>query len=324
MSSGIYVLVEHQQGVVEDISYVMLAASKVIAKQTGDAIVAVLLGHNQKDLAKDLAANKVVYFDHPDLAGFSPDAYLEVLTPYFEENPPRALIAGHTSVGMDLVGGLASRTKVPIISQCQNFVVDQDTIKFISQICGGKMMVEGELPEPSVMISFVPGGYRVEQGKSDIAPEIEVIDPAEIRDLRIRLVEYVEPDSADVDISKAEVLIAVGRGLQNQTDLELVEELAEMLGGVVCSSRPIIDQGWLPATRLVGKSGKNVAPKVYLALGISGAPEHVQAIMESDLIIAVNTDPAAPIFNMAKYGAEIDLIDFISVMNEHLHAVKSV
>jgi electron transfer flavoprotein alpha subunit len=292
MSSGIYILVEHQKGVVEDISYVMLAASKVLAQKTGDEIVALLLGHDVKDLAGDLAADKVVYFEHIELQDFSPDAYIKVLAPYFDQNPPRAFIAGHTSVG--------------------------------SQVCGGKIMVEGELPEPSVMISFVPGSYKIEQGKSEITPDIEEGVPAELHDLRIRLVEYIDPDSEDVDISKADVLIAVGRGLQNENDLELVEELAEKLGGEVCSSRPIIDQGWLPASRLVGKSGKNVMPKVYIALGISGAPEHTQAITESDLIIAVNTDPAAPIFNIAQYGAEIDLIDFVSVMNEHLQAVKSV
>lgn len=323
MSSGIYVLVEHQQGVVEDISYVMLAASRVIAKSTGDEVIAVLLGHEISHLSQDLRANRVICFEHPALKDFSPDAYLKVLTPYLEDHPPRACIGGHTSIGMDVVGMLASKLNIPAISQCQKFIANGEAVRFVSQICGGKIMVEGELPEPSAIISFVPGGYKVEQGKSDIAPEIEVAVPAAIEGLKIELINYIEPDAEDVDISKSEVLIAVGRGLQNEFDLELVEELAELLGGEVCSSRPIIDQGWLPATRLVGKSGKTVAPKVYLALGISGAPEHVQSITDSDLIIAINTDPAAPIFNLAKYGAEIDLIDFVSVMNEHLQAVET-
>jgi electron transfer flavoprotein alpha subunit len=188
---------------------------------------------------------------------------------------------------------------------------------FVCQICAGKIMAEGELPDSGALVTMVPGAYKVDQGKSDQTPAIEVIEP-QVQDLRIKLVDYIEPDSEDIDISKVELLVAVGRGLQNQTDLELVEELAAGLGGQVCASRPIIDQGWLPSSRLVGKSGKNVAPKVYLAMGISGAPEHVQAIGEADLIIAINTDPAAPIYNIAQYGAEIDLIDFITAMLEHL------
>lgn len=324
MVSGIYVFIEHQQGKVEDISYVMLAASKVIAEKTGDAVVALLLGYEIEHLAHDLAADKVVCIDHPSLRDYSPSASLEVLTHYLEENLPRIFMAGHTSIGMDMIVGLASRFNVPIVSQCQQFTVEDDSVKFISQICGGKIMAEGELPEPSVMVSFVPGSYKADQGKSSQAPAVEVVELAEVQDFRIKLVEYLEPEAGDVDISKSEVLIAVGRGLQNENDLELVEELATNLGGEVCASRPIIDQGWLPITRLVGKSGKKVAPKIYLAMGISGAPEHVQAITDSDMIIAINTDPAAPIFNIAQYGAEVDLIDFISAMNEELHAVKSI
>ena len=324
MLSSIYVLIEHQKGIVEDISYLMLAANKAIADQTGDAVIALLLGHRVQDLAQDLAADKVVYFDHPDLRDFSPSADLEVLTRYLDGNLPRAFIAGHTSVGMDIVSVLGCRFNVPLISQCQQLKIEGETIRFISQICGGKIMAEGELPEPSTMVSFVPGSYHVDQGKSHQAPPIEVVEPAMIQDLRIQLVNYLEEDPEDVDISRAEVLVAVGRGLQNLGDLEVVEDLAASLGGVVCASRPVIDQGWLPSSRLVGKSGKNVAPRVYLALGISGAPEHIQSITESDLIIAVNTDPAAPIFNIAQYGAEVDMIDLISALNEELQAVKSV
>lgn len=316
MTSGIYILVEHLKGTVEDITYVMLAASRELAEKTGNEVVAVLLGSDVKELAQDLAASKVLIFDHPDLSKFSPDAYLHVLTNLFMENPPRAFIAGHTSVGMDIVCGLASKLNFPIISQCQQFIFEQDEIKFISQICGGKIKAEGILPEPSVVVSFIPGSYKAEQGKSGKAPEIQVMDTPEIGDLNINLIEYIEPELGEVDISKQEVLIAVGRGLQNQNDIELTEELAVNLGGAVCTSRPIVDQGWLPSSRLVGKSGKTVAPKLYIALGISGAPEHTQSITDSDLIIAVNTDPNAPIFEIAKYGVEEDVVDFLVALKE--------
>ena len=119
-----------------------------------------------------------------------------------------------------------------------------------------------------------------------------------------------------MDISKESLLIAVGRGIQNKDNIALAEDLAKAMGGVVTGSRPVIDQGWLAASRLVGKSGKHVKPKIYLALGISGAPEHVEAITDSDTIIAVNTDPAAPIFNIAKYGVEVDMFDLIEALTD--------
>jgi electron transfer flavoprotein alpha subunit len=125
-----------------------------------------------------------------------------------------------------------------------------------------------------------------------------------------------------VDITKQSVLVTVGRGIQQKDNLDLAEELAEALGTVVAASRPIIDQSWLPVSRLVGKSGKTVKPKVFLAFGISGAPEHTEGITESEMIIAINTDPAAPIFNIAKYGAEVDMLDLLPVLTEKVKEAK--
>ena len=136
--------------------------------------------------------------------------------------------------------------------------------------------------------------------------------------LRVTLAQYVEPEAGDVDISKAPILISVGRGVQTEDNIELVEELAEALGGAVCSSRPVVDQGWLPTSRMVGKSGQTVKPKLYLAMGISGAPEHVEAITDSELIVAINTDPAAPIFDVAQYGAEVDMLDLLETLIEQI------
>ena len=141
--------------------------------------------------------------------------------------------------------------------------------------------------------------------------------------MRIALRQYIEPAVTDVDIAKEPILVAVGRGIQNQDNLSLAEELAEALGGVVCASRPVVDQGWLPPTRLVGKSGKRVRPKLYLALGISGAPEHVQAITDSEVIVAVNIDPAAPIFDVAQYGAIVDLFDLLPVLTEKIRQARA-
>ena len=138
----------------------------------------------------------------------------------------------------------------------------------------------------------------------------------------IRFEEFVLPEAGDVDITQQEILVAVGRGIQQKDNIELAEELAAALGGVVSASRPVVDQGWLPATRQVGKSGMTVKPKLYLALGISGVPEHIEGMKGADLVIAVNTDPKAPIFDVLQYGAEVDVLELLPALTEMVRARK--
>ena len=130
------------------------------------------------------------------------------------------------------------------------------------------------------------------------------------------------PEAGDIDITQQDILVAVGRGIQQQDNVELAEELAQALGGAVCASRPVVDQGWLPATRQVGKSGMTVKPKLYLALGISGAPEHQEGMKGADLIVAVNTDAKAPIFDFAHFGAEVDALDLLPALVAEISSRK--
>jgi electron transfer flavoprotein alpha subunit len=220
---------------------------------------------------------------------------------------------------MDVACGLSARLGLPLVSQCQSFNTDG---KFLSQICGGKIMAEGDLPQPTALATMAPGGYKPEEGQGTEPPEVTPTATPTLEGLRVTLAQYVEPEAGDVDISKEPILISVGRGIQNEDNIELAQELAEALGGVVCSSRPVVDQGWLPTSRMVGKSGQVVKPKLYLAMGISGAPEHVEAITDSELIIAINTDPAAPIFDIAQYGAEVDMTDLMEVLTELVEGEK--
>lgn len=319
MSQDIYVVVEHLRGQVADISYVMLAAARVLAQGTGGDVVGVLLGHNAQELASDLAADRMLYIDHPALADFTSDAYQKALANLIDEDKPRAVLFGHTSIGTDVASVLSARLGLPLVSQCQSVSADG---KFVSQICGGKIMAEGNLPGPTALVTVVPGGFKPEEGHGTQPPEVTMMAAPAPEGLRVSLAGYIEPEVSDVDISKEPILIAVGRGIQNQDNLELAEELAEALGGEVCSSRPIVDQGWLSTSRMVGKSGQAVKPKLYLAMGISGAPEHVEAITGSELIIAINTDPAAPIFDVAQYGAEVDMFDLIEVLTEQVQEAK--
>lgn len=319
MSQDIYVVVEHLRGKVSDISYIMLAAGYDLANSTGGKVVAILLGHDAQDLAGDLKADQVLYADHTSLADFNPEAYQKVLVGIIDENKPRAVLFGHTSIGMDIVGGISAQSALPLVSSVRK--IDENG-KLISQICGGKIMAESELPEPTALLTLIPGDYKPEQGQSTQSPAITTIPVPALDALRMTLTQYIEPETGDVDISKEPLLIAVGRGIQNQDNISLADELAEAIGGIVCASRPVVDQGWLPTSRLVGKSGSTVKPKIYLAMGISGAPEHVEAISGSDVIIAINTDPAAPIFNIAKYGTTADLFDVIPLLTEQVRNIK--
>jgi electron transfer flavoprotein alpha subunit len=323
MSQDIYVVIEHMRGQVMDISYVMLAAAHVLAQGSGGKVVAVFLGHDANGITTDFAAAQTLYVDHPLLADFTPDVYHQTLVDLLSDRAPRAVLLGDTSIGGDVAGGLSMRLGVPLVSRCHSVSAENGVLKFVSQLCGGKIMVEGDLPSPTVLITMVPGGFKPEEGHSEQAPELTSAPaPMLEKGTRVTLKQYIEPEAGDVDIAKERILISVGRGIQREDNLQLAEELAEALGGVVSGSRPVVDQGWLPTTRLVGKSGKAVKPTVYLALGISGAPEHIEGMSNSENIIAINTDPTAPIFNVAKYGAEIDLLDLLPVLTERVQQAK--
>ena len=318
MNQDIFVLIEHVQGKVSDISYVILTAARELAQTTGGQVVGILLGQNLQGIASTLAADKVLYADHPALAEFTADAYLKTVAGLIEENEPRAIFFGNTTIGADVASTLSARLSLPLISSC----VRISDGKFTSTICGGKIMAESEPADVTTLVTLIPGGYKAEEGQGGVVPEIKPFDAPPLDDLRIALKEYIEPEAGDVDISKEPVLISVGRGIQTEDNIELAEELAELLGGTVCSSRPIVDQGWLPTSRMVGKSGKSVKPKLYLALGISGAPEHVEGMGESETIIAINMDPNAPIFDIATYGVETDFFDLIDPLLEKLEEAK--
>ncbi|MFC2063862.1 electron transfer flavoprotein subunit alpha/FixB family protein [Chloroflexota bacterium] len=319
MSQEICVLIEHNQGKVAEISYVMLAAGRQVADKLDSQLVAVLFGHEISDISKNFTADKVIYVDHPALDEFTQDAYLPTMVEIIKSRQPRIVLFGNTTIGSDLASSVSIKLGLDLANSCKYFSSEGN---YVSQICGGKIMVEGSLSSGTMLLTMVPGGYKPEDGTSEKSPSIEVLTPPDLDNLKLNIIKFIQPESSDIDISKESILVSVGRGIQTQDNLELAENLANALGGVVCASRPVIDQGWLPASRLVGKSGKSVNPKLYLALGISGAPEHVETIGGSEMIIAINTDPNAPIFDIAKYGTETDLFDLVELLTEKVEQLK--
>jgi len=308
MGNDIYVLAEHLQGRISEVTFELLGKGRELAGQLGGSLTALLLGKGIEDLAAELgAADTVLYLEGEHLAEFTPEAYAAALAPLLRERAPRLLLLGNTSMGMDIAPALAAELEVPLITNCTDLRPEDGKLIATSQILGGKLLVEAELADGQGIAAVMPGAFPAERGRAEGVPQVERLSPA-LEGKRTAVKRLIEPQREDIDISQEPVLVAVGRGIEREEDLKLAEELAEALGGTLCASRPIVDRGWLPLSRLVGRSGLTVKPKLYLALGISGAPEHVEGMKSAELIIAVNSDPAAPIFNVAHYGVVEDLL----------------
>lgn len=326
MTGEICVVVETLRGEVTELTYTMLAAGRRLADGLKTKLSALLIGHQVEKMAASLgAADCVLSVDSPALAEFNPEGYLRVIAEAFTRQTPRIGLFGHTAMGTDLACGVAQRLGLPVAVSCRTFSVNGSGPQYSSLICGGKIIAEGPLPAPSCMATVMTGGYKADEGRVAKAPVVENLPvPADLDAARTRFKQYIEPPAGDVDISKQSIIVSVGRGMQTKDNIALAEELARTIGGVVSGSRPVIDQGWLPTTRLVGKSGKQVKPKLYLALGISGAPEHAEGMRDAELIIAINRDEKAPIYGFAHVGAAVDVLEFVPALTEKIKQTHCV
>ncbi|MCI0476827.1 MAG: hypothetical protein L0Y55_11310, partial [Anaerolineales bacterium] len=206
MNQDIFVVVEHLRGQVADISYVMLAAARGMASATGGKVIAVILGHDVEALARDLAADRVLYMEHAAFADFSSDAYQCALEGVIKEQTPRAVLFGDTTIGGDVAAWLSTHLTLPLVSACRIVRAEGGALKFVSQICGGKMMAEGDLPGPTALVMMVPGGYKPEQGRAAQPPELARVNAPALENLRVTVKDYVEPAVGDVDVSKEAVV----------------------------------------------------------------------------------------------------------------------
>ena len=319
--SDIHVFIEHFQGKVADISFICLAQAKEIASKLGSKVVAVVMGDKVETLARNLLADEVLLVEQDTLKELNYSAYMTALTKIIQEKKPSLVLFGDTSVGSDLAGGLSFRTGLPLVSFCKE-ILAEGGLTYVAQICNGKIYVQGKLPADGAIVTMLPGKFKPENGQSPASPAVTKYPVPPLEAGGVVMKEVILPSGDDLDITKEKILVAVGRGIENEDNVGLAQELADALGGVLCASRPVVDQGWIPTTRLVGKSGKTVKPKLYLALGISGAPEHVEAIGQSELVIAVNTDPKAPIFDYARYGTTEDLMDVSEELIRSIEELK--
>ena len=314
----IFVLAEHRQGELRDITFEMLMKGKKLADDTDKPLTAVLFGHNVDGMADQLKAraDRVIFVEDPRLDNFCSESYQRVLEKLVEQEKPSLMLIGHTAFGMDLGPSLALAINAPIGTDCIDVMVENKRVKAVRQVYGGKLNVEIHLkPSGTSVVTVRPASFAVE----DYATNGEIVrtdSPLTEETAAKRFIEYVEAAVGEIDITQADILVSVGRGIKDQENLPMVQELADSLGAVLSCSRPVVDKKWLPKERQVGTSGKTVKPKVYIALGISGAFQHVAGMKASGTIIAVNKDPKAPIFNVADYGIVGDLFKLLPALKE--------
>jgi len=323
MAGNVWVVAEHWKGTISEATYELLALGRNLADSLGVRLEAVLLGHGVRGLAASLGtADAVLYVDHPVLADATGQQASRALAALASARVPATILVPTTNVSWDLLGLLPGRLGAPFVNFCRDVEAIDGALQVSSLLYGGKMAVTVAAGPGPVVLAVLPGTRSPDAGRSAAVPAVEEVSVDLADDSGVRLLEYQEPEAGDVDITQQDVLVAVGRGIGNEANLEVAEDLAAALGGAVCGSRPVIDQGWLPLVRQVGKSGVTVKPRLYVAAGISGAPEHVEGMKDSEVIIAVNTDAGAPIFSVAHYGIVDDATDVLEALAEAVRKRK--
>ncbi len=323
MSNDVFVVVEHLRGEFSESTFEVLGLARSVATATGGRAIAVLLGWQSEALAESLgAADEVIYLEHKALENFSSDAWKAALMPLLQDRAPQVTLIPMTTMGMDLAGPLSGALDLPLVAFAQGVSIEGEKTVVASQLYAGKASVESEFSGPGI-VAVMTGVLDPDEGRSEKKPPVTKVEPAlDAAEIRVSFRGLVEPVGEDVDIASEGVLVSVGRGIEREDNLPIVEELAQELGGVLAASRPVVDQKWLPQTRQVGKSGTKVKPRLYLALGISGAPEHIEGMKDAELIIAVNSDPSAPIFDVAHYGVEDDLLDIVEALTDKIREAR--
>ncbi len=328
--SGILVVLEQQAAAAERearisrISWEALAAGQRLAAQTGSAVTAVVLGANTESLAAEAASRpvtKVIRVEHPLLARYTPDGFNLALQQLIQTESPAYAVLPHTYQVRDYAPALAARLGQVLIS---DVVAIADGPVFTRQLMQGRLngAYKPTGGEPC-FISVQAGAFRVEDAPASAPAEIAVFTPTlDAAQIRTKPGEPFRGSSQTVDLGSAQMIVSVCRGINEADNLPLVQALSTALGAEIAASRPICDAGWLPMERQVGSSGQTVAPKLYLAVGISGAIQHLVGMKGSQCIVGINKDPDAPIFEVADYGIVGDLFEVVPALTEAIKAGK--
>jgi electron transfer flavoprotein alpha subunit len=329
MADSILVIVEQREAKLNRVSWETIAAGQAIAAATGWMLEAAVAGKGIASLASEIAAKKVakVYaIESPKLEPYTPDGFAAALKQFLASKQPKLVLMPHTYQVRDFIPKLVTAMGRAVVSDCIGFKYEGGKLLFTRQMFQGKLAADVSIAGGAPWFAtFQNGAFRgdkAEQGSS--AAPVETVN-IEIADGLVRNkpeAPFKEAKQA-VDLTQAEVIVAVGRGIREQKNIEIAKQLAEALGAELAASRPICDSGWLPMDRQIGSSGQTVAPKLYLALGISGAIQHIVGMKGSRAIIAVNKDSEAPIFEIADYAVVGNLFDIVPPLIEEVKKAKA-
>jgi electron transfer flavoprotein alpha subunit len=323
--SELFVIVEHRLGETRDITFEMLWKAGELAQNLSHTVTAVILGHEVTSLVENISdrADKIITFDDERLKNFNADIYKEIISVLIKESKPVLTLIGSTSWGMELAPCLSVKTDLPLATDCIDIIPKDNAFIAQRQMFNGKIFANVSFAKSEGCLLTIRAGVFSKDKIGDRKAEIIQKDfPATDIPVKKSFIEFVETAAGDVDISQADLLVSVGRGIGEEENISIIKEFAEALGGVVSCSRPIVDKNWLPNYLQVGTSGKSVSPKVYIAVGISGAFQHMAGTSGAGVIIAVNKDPKAPIFRTADYGIVDDLFKIVPVLKDKVLEVK--
>jgi electron transfer flavoprotein alpha subunit len=328
---GLMIYAEQRLGKVAEVAYELLHKGRELADQLNVPLSAALLGHNLADMAQSLiayGADQVYIVDHPSLTGFTDDLYGDILTRIIRQVRPEILLAGATPVGRSFIPKVATQIGTGLTADCTELAIDLEKRLLLQTrpAFGGNIMATIICPQmrpqmatvrPKVMKKGMPDTQR----SGTVVPVS--VDWNEVTP-KTRLLEIVEELTEKVRLAEADVIVAGGRGLQEEKYFTLIRELADLLNAAVGASRGAVDSGWISYAHQVGQTGKTVSPKLYIAIGVSGAVQHLVGMQSSDTIVAINSDAHAPIFDVATYGIVGDLFEIVPEMIKQLKAKREV
>jgi len=323
MAQGVWTIAEQREGEIRKITYEIVSEGRRIADALGQELTVLLLGSNIKDKAGELAhygADKVIVADDPRLETYTTDAYTSVIGDLVKENDPAVLLLGASVQGKDLSARLSARLDIGMAQDCTAFSIEDGNLVATRPIYAGKayakVTFENSLPQ---MASARPKVMAISE--PDTSKSAEIVDAAiklDDSELKTKVVELLKDESGKIDLTEADKIVSGGRGMKGPENYGLLEDFAALIGASVGASRSAVDAGWRPHTDQVGQTGKVVSPNLYIACGISGAIQHLAGMSTSKVIVAINKDPDAPIFQKADYGVVADLFDVVPALTEEV------
>jgi electron transfer flavoprotein alpha subunit len=327
---NLWVFIETDEGVAKNVGYELLNPGRALADKLGEKLVAVVMGKNVEAVAKNAiayGADQVILVEGDEYDTYNTDGATYAMCALIEKYAPSIVLYGATNNGRDLGPRVACKLETGLTADCTALDIDEETGLLMSTrpTFGGNLMATIACPDHRPQMSTVrPGVFKKpaldESRTGEIITEELHLDPAQ---QRVKLVERIKEVAQAVNLEEAEIIVAGGRGLKEKENFKLVEELAQVLGGTVGASRAAVDADWIPHAHQVGQTGKTVAPKLYIAIGISGAIQHLAGMSGSKTVIAINKDADAPIFGVADYGIVGDLFEVVPAMIEEIKALKA-